>query len=70
MHEFNNPDLMKAQHKILLSETEIARIHKKIEISRPKPQNPFLTALGDLLISLGMKLKDAAMQYPTSHGPR
>ena len=50
MYEFSNSVLMKARYSILLAEAETARFHSRT-------QNPVLMGVGNLLVSLGTKLK-------------
>ena len=57
MYEFSNSVLMKARYSILLAEAETARFRNMTKTDRPRSQNPVLMGVGNLLVSLGTKLK-------------
>ena len=70
MYEFNELDLIKARYSVLLAEAEIARFRNAAKASRPRFQDPVLMGIGNLLVSLGMRLKAASRLDSPTHGLR
>ena len=70
MYEFSNSVLMKARYSVLLPEAETARFRNMTKNSRPWSQNPVLMGVGNLLVSLGMRLKGASRLDSPSHSLR
>ena len=67
MYELNNLDYMKARYSVLLAEAETARFRNMAKTSRPGFQSPVLVGIGDLLVSLGMRLKGAPRLNSPTH---
>ena len=70
MYEFSNSVLMKARYSVLLAEAETARFRNMTNTSCPGSQNPVLMGVGNLLVSLGMRLKGASRLDSPSHSFR
>ncbi len=70
MYDINELELAMERYKVLLAEAETARFRNMTKTSRPRSQNPVLMGVGNLLVSLGMRLKGASRLDSPSHSLR